>query len=176
MKMMFRYLRWIALGIGLVLLLIAVGLGVYSNTEGFRRMVREQLVAAINSSIRGAVTLERIEGSVWGDLTLHDVRLRYQNSDIVRIARLKLSYELLPLLFGRLQIDRAEAAEPAVQIVRDEQGRWNIAEALSSDDTSESQLAVVLKSLALRQGDLELRILGTEPQEYRLRNVLLDGR
>lgn len=173
---MFRYLRWIALGIGLVLLLIAVGLGVYSNTEGFRRLVREQLVAAINSSIRGTVTLERIEGSVWGDLTLHDVRLRYQDFDIVRIARLKLSYALLPLVFGRLQIARAEAAEPAVQIVRDEQGRWNIAEALSSDDTSESQFAVVLSSLALRQGSLDLRILGTEPQEYRLRNVLLDGR
>ncbi len=173
---MFRYLRWIALGIGLVLLLIAVGLGFYSNTESFRGLVRAQLIAAINGSIRGTVSLERIEGSLWGNVVLHDVRLRYQNSDIVRIARLKLSYALLPLLRGQLQIARAEAAEPAVQITRDEQGRWNIAEALSSDDTSESQFTVVLKSLALRQGDLDLRMLGPDPTEYRLRNVMLDGR
>ena len=147
---MLRYLRWIALGVGLVVVLLAVGLGVYSNTDAFRRLVREQLIASINSSIRGAVTLERIEGSIWGDITLHDVRLRYEESDIVRVPRLKLSYALLPLLRGHLQIARAEAMEPSVQIVRDAQGRWNIAEALSSNDTTESQFFLVLKSLALR--------------------------
>ena len=173
---MLRYLRWIALGVGLVVVLLAVGLGVYSNTDAFRRLVREQLIASINSSIRGAVTLERIEGSIWCDITLHDVRLRYEESDIVRVPRLKLSYALLPLLRGHLQIARAEAMEPSVQIVRDAQGRWNIAEALSADDTTGSQFSVFLKSLALRQGNLDLRLSGTEPKEYRLQNVMLDGR
>jgi len=173
---MLRYLRWFALGIGLLVLLLAVGLGVYTNTEAFRVLVREQVVAAINSSIRGAVTLERIEGSIWGDITLHDVRLRYQETNIVVVPRLKLSYALLPLLRGELRISRADATEPSVQILRDAQGRWNIAEALSSDDTTESQFSVFLKSLALRQGNLDLRLLGTEPKEYRLQNVMLDGR
>src|SRR3970282_526212 len=159
MKIMLRYLRWFALGIGLLVLLLAVGLGVHPNTEAFRVLVREQVVAAINSSIRGAVTLERIEGSIWGDITLYDVRLSYEESDIVLVPRLRLSYALLPLLYGRLQIARAEAAEPSVQIMRDEQGRWNIAEALSSDDTTESQLSVGLNSLALREGNLDLRFL-----------------
>lgn len=173
---MMRYLGWIALGIGLLILLLAVGLGIYSNTEAFRRLVREQVVAAINESIRGTVTLERIEGSFWGNITLHNVRLRYQESDIVRIPRLKLSYALLPLLRGRLQIARAEAAEPVVRVVRDERGQWNIAEALSSVDTSAARFSVVLKSLALRQGNLDLRLSGTQMKEYRLRNVMLDGR
>ncbi|HLN86717.1 MAG TPA: hypothetical protein VK200_09640, partial [Candidatus Limnocylindrales bacterium] len=35
---------------------------------------------------------------------------------------------------------------------------------------------MLLKSLALRHGNLTLRLLGTEPKEYRLRDVLLDGR
>jgi autotransporter translocation and assembly factor TamB len=175
-KMMVRYLRWIALGAGLLIVLLAVGLCLYTKTETFRRLVREQVIAAINNSIRGAVSLDRIEGSLWGDITLHNVRLRYHDSDIVRIPRLKLSYALLPLLHGRLQIAHAEAAEPWAQIVRDTQGRWNIAEALSSVDTTASQFAVVLKSLALRQGNLDLRLLGTEAEEYRLRSVMLDGR
>ncbi len=176
MRKVFSYLRWVLISAGLLLGLAAVALGIYTNTEAFRRLVREQVIAAINNSIRGAVTLERIEGSLWGNITLHDVRLRYQDSDIVRIPRLKLSYALLPLLRGQLQIARAEAAEPSAQIVRDAQGHWNIAEALSSVDTTESQFSMVLKSLALRQGNLDLRLLGTEPKEYRLRNVMLDGR
>src|SRR6186997_429 len=94
----FTYLRRIVLALGLLLLLLAIGLGIYSNTEAFRQMVREQVVAAINSSIRGSITLERIEGSIWGNVTLHQVRLRYQNAEIVHIPQLELSYALLPLL------------------------------------------------------------------------------
>jgi len=172
---MFRYLHWIARAAGLVLLLV-VALGVYTNTEAFRQLVREQLIVAINNSIRGVVSLDRIEGSLWGNVTLHNVRLRYQEFDILRIPRLKLSYALLPLLRGQLQIARAEAAEPSAQIVRDGQGQWNIAEALSALEQTESQFSVVLNSLVLRKGSLDLRLLGTEPERYRLHDVMLDGR
>jgi len=173
---MFRHLRWIALGVGLLFLLLAVALGVYTNTEHFRRLVRDQLLDVINHSIRGSISLDRVEGSVWGNITLHDVRLRHQDSEIVRVPRLKLAYALLPLLRGQLQIVRAEAAQPSAQIERDAQGRWNIAEALASNGETGSQFAVVLKALVLRQGNVDLRVAGAEPQEYRLREVLLDGK
>ena len=176
MKKLWSYFRWILLGAGMFIVLAAVALGIYSSTEAFRRLVREQLIAAVNGSIRGTLSLERIEGSIWGDLTLHDVRLSYQQDDIVRIPRLKLTYALLPLLRGELQISRAEALEPAVYIVRDAQEHWNIAEALGSDDTGESEFSVLLKSLALRQGLIELHLMGQDPKQFRLQNVGMDGR
>jgi uncharacterized protein involved in outer membrane biogenesis len=126
----FKYLRRIGMAIGLLLVLLAIALGIYSNTEAFRQMVREQLIAALNASIRGSITLERIEGSIWGNVTLHQVRLRYRDADIVQIPQLKLSYALLPLWRGHLQITRAEAAQPQVRLVRDRGGGWNIVDAL----------------------------------------------
>lgn len=172
----FSYMRWIALGVGIVVLLLAIVLGVYSNTEAFRQMVREQLLAAINDSIRGSVTLDRIEGSLWGDVTLHDVRLRYQDVDIARVPQLNLSYALLPLFRGQLQITRADASEPAVRVVRDRRGDWNIAEALASKTESPSQLTVLLKSLALHGGDLAIRLDGDAPQRYHLKNLSVTSR
>ena len=173
---MARYLRWIALGIGLFILLSAVAIGLYSNTEAFRRLVREQVIEAINSSIRGSVTMGRIEGSIWGDITLYDVRLRFHGSDIVTVPQLKLSYALLPLLRGRLQIGRLEALDPTAQLVRDAAGRWNILEALGSEEPTKRPFSLALKTLTLRRGNLDLRLLEPESARYRLRNVTLVGR
>ena len=172
----FKYLRRIGMAIGLLLVLLAIALGIYSNTEAFRQMVREQLIAALNASIRGSITLERIEGSIWGNVTLHQVRLRYRDADIVQIPQLKLSYALLPLWRGHLQITRADAAQPQVRLVRDRGGGWNIVDALGSDTESQTQLTVLLESLALRDGDLEIHLDDDAPQRYHLKNLSLASR
>ncbi len=176
MKKPFRSLRWIGLGVGLLLFLLAIVLGVYANTEHFRRLVREQLVTAINRSIQGSISLDRIQGSIWGSLTLHDVRLRYHDADVVQVPQLKLRYALLPLLWGQFTITRAEATAPSVQLVRDGQGRWNIVEALTAQGEAGSDFAVQLKGLSLRQGKLDLVATGAPFDDIRLRALMLDGR
>ena len=176
MGIIFHYLKWIALGAGLLFLLLAIALGVYTNTEHFRRLVQDQLVAAINGSIRGSISLDRIEGSIWGSITLHDVRLRYQESDILRIPQLKLAYALLPLLRGQLKIARAEATQPSIELARDAQGRWNITQAFSSDSETTSAFTVLLSSLVVRGGSLDIQLEGTEPKEYRAKNFAMQSR
>jgi len=172
----FKYLGRFVLALGLLFVMLALGLGYYSNTEAFRQMIREQLVATINSSMRGSISLERIEGSIWGDVTLHQVRLRYRDADIAQIPQLKLAYALLPLWRGQLQITRAEAAQPALRLVRDGSGDWNIAAALGSDTDSQSSLTVLLQSLALRGGDVDIRLDGAAPHRYRLKNLTAASR
>jgi autotransporter translocation and assembly factor TamB len=158
-----------------VLLLLIIAAAIYTNTEGFRRMVRDQVLEAINSGMRGSVTLDRIEGPLWGDLTIHDIRLRYQDSDILAIPRVRLAVSLLPLLFGQIQLTYIEASDPVVLIARDAEGRWNIAEAVASDTPSDSQIEVLLKSLMIRGGDLTLRFAGEGPSEYHVRDLDLQG-
>lgn len=176
MRSLFKYLGRIFLALTLLLVVLAIGLAIFSNTERFRQMVREQVIAAINSSMRGKITFDRIAGSIWGDVVLHDVRLRYRDEEIARVAQLKLAYALWPLLEGKLQITRAEAAKPVVRLVRNRQGVWIIAEALGSDTESQSQLTVHLKSLRLHNGDLDIRLEGDTPQRYRLKNLALASR
>ena len=89
-------------------MLIAIGLAIYRNAEVFRQMVRAHVIAAVNGSIRGSLMGERLEDSTGGNVLLNDVRSRYQDMDIVQVARLRLSYVLVPLLCGHLRITRAE--------------------------------------------------------------------
>ena len=78
-------IKWFALGGAVVLLCAVLGVALYTRTENFQRWVREEAVSAVNSSIRGALTIDRLEGSVWRHLTLYGVALRYEDDEIVRI-------------------------------------------------------------------------------------------
>jgi autotransporter translocation and assembly factor TamB len=176
MKKLLQAIRWIVISAAALLLFLVVGLGFYARTENFRRLVQDQLLGAINESIRGSVSLERIEGTFWGDVVLGDVRVRYGDNDIVKVPRLRISYSLLPLLRGRVRISRAEALDPVLHVTRDPQGRWNIVEAFSSDDVEPSRVAITLNAVSLRRANIDVILAGAEPEGYQLTGLDLRGR
>jgi autotransporter translocation and assembly factor TamB len=178
MQKFWRIIRWSVLGLGVVFLLVVVGLAIYTRTENFQQWVREQAVAAANASIRGTISLERLEGSVWHQLTLHNVELRYEGAELVQVPRLELSFSLLPLMWGQFRVARIDALQPRAHLIQDEQGRWNVVEALSPrqpEPETKSELIVLVKSLRLRDADIDLRLAGSDGTVQRLKNLNLQG-
>src|SRR5207247_5248515 len=117
-----------------LLFLLVLGVAVlafYTHTYGFRDFVRQKLVTVINDSVRGKISVARLDGSVWGSLTLIDVRLADNENEIARIPRLKVNYALLPLIWGRIQVFRLEVTQPFLRLSEGPNGVWNIVEALS---------------------------------------------
>src|SRR5918996_5361087 len=98
MRKLWRVIKWSVLGLGAVFVVVVVGLAVYARTENFAQWAREQAVAAANAAILGTISLERLEGSVWHHLTLHNVALDYDGAEIIQAPRLELSFSLLPLI------------------------------------------------------------------------------
>jgi autotransporter translocation and assembly factor TamB len=167
----------LVLGLGLLFFLIILGLTFYTRTENFTRWARDQAVAAVNASIRGSVSVERLE-LLWSRLTLHNVALRYEESEIVKIPRLQISFSLLPLVWGRLQISRIDALQPRAALTEDRNGSWDLIEALAPrepDQETTSALTVLVKSLRLRDADLALRQVSADEKLYRLKNLNLEG-
>ena len=78
MRRFLRVMTWLALGFGLLLLLAVIGVTIYTRTERFTRWARDEAVTAVNGLIRGSVSVERLEGSVWRHLVLYNVGLRYE--------------------------------------------------------------------------------------------------
>jgi len=111
MKNLLRALKWVVLGLGSLLVVATVAVVVYTNTENFTRWAREEAVTAVNGLIRGTVSVERLEGSVWSRITLYDVALQYEQQEILKIPRLDVSFSLLPLIFGRLETAAIDAAQ-----------------------------------------------------------------
>src|ERR1041384_966250 len=100
MKKLMRLIAWLAFGLGILLLLVIVGVAIYTRTERFTGWARDQGIAAVNNAIRGSVTVERLEGSIWRHLILHNVALRYEDAEILAIPRLEVTFSLLPLVWG----------------------------------------------------------------------------
>ncbi|MGH8654496.1 MAG: translocation/assembly module TamB domain-containing protein [Gammaproteobacteria bacterium] len=162
-----------------ILLLVVVGLVLYSRTEGFRDRLRDEVVAALNESIRGEIGLGRVQGSIWAKLVLSDLSVRYQGDVLLGVPRISVSYRLLPLLRGRLEIDSLRVVGVVMRAKQDAQGHWNVAEALSSGkpETEEGAglpLTVALHEIVLRGRRIELRPPGG--QSYHLTDTELDAR
>src|SRR5678815_3323295 len=104
MKKLLRVIIWLASGFIVLLLLAVIGVTIYTRTERFTRWARDEAVAAVNGMIQGSVSVERLEGSVWRHLVLHNLGLRYQDHEILSVPRLEVSFSLLPLIWGELRI------------------------------------------------------------------------
>src|SRR5262245_27886917 len=174
MEKFWRFCRWLRLALVVLLVLGVAGLAFYTHTDDFREFVRQRLVTAINDSIHGKVSLARLDGSVWGSLSLIDVSLIDNEAEIARIARLKVNYALLPLIWGRIQILRLEAAQPLVWLKEGRDGVWNIVEALApAEPQSETpNLVVSISSLELQKADIDISFSGNS---YRLTDLDLQG-
>src|SRR5262245_38722260 len=119
-------------------------------------------------------SVTKLDGSVWGSLTLINVRLIDNEAEIVRIPRLKVNYALLPLIWGRIQILHLEAAQPLVWLKEGRDGVWNIVEALApAEPQSETpSLVVSISSLELQKADIDISFSGNS---YRLTGLDLQG-
>jgi autotransporter translocation and assembly factor TamB len=174
MEKFWRFCRWLRLALVVLLVLGVVGLAFYTHTDGFRELVRQKLVTAINDSIHGKVSLARLDGSVWGNLTLIDVRLVDNEAEIARIPRLKVNYALLPLIWGRIQVFRLEATQPLMWLKEGRDGIWNIVAALApvEPESETPSLTVSISSLELQKSDIDVSFSG---RSYRLTGLDLQG-
>ncbi|MGB7946410.1 MAG: AsmA family protein, partial [Candidatus Binatia bacterium] len=174
MKKVWQILRWVGWGLACLVVLAVVAFTFYTHTDGFRAFLREQLVSAINDSIRGKVSVEKIEGSVWGSLTLVDVRITNDQTEIVAIPRLKVSYALMPLVWGHVQVLRAAATQPQLQLREGPDGVWNIVAAFAPvEPQSDGPAPVVsIRSVEVDKGNVEVVFGG---RSYRLAGLDLRG-
>lgn len=177
MKRFFTWLRWTLLAGTLLLVLAIAGILIYTQTDNFRRLVQEKALTAINQSINGVISWNRLEGSVLGNLRIYDLRLRYRERDVFRAARAELGYSLLPLLWGRVQITQLKAANPWLELRKDEDGDWTIVEALSTGEpsTEPSKWVFAIDGLAIEDGELIFEPETAKPDVYRVRRLNLDG-
>jgi autotransporter translocation and assembly factor TamB len=177
MKKIFTWIRWTLLICALLLVAGSAAILMYTQTDGFRRMVEVKAVTAINQSITGVVSWNRVEGSLLGNLRIYGLRLSYQNRDIFRAARADLGYSLLPLLWGRVRITQLRAAQPWLELRKDAGGDWTLVEALSAREpsTEPSQWVVAIDSISIEDGELILEPAASKPEGYRMRRLNLNG-
>ena len=173
-----RVIKWFFVGSAVLLLLVVAAVVIYTRSEHFTRWLREEAVAVVNNMIRGSISVERLEGSVWRDVTLHNVALSYENVEVLAIPRVAISFSLWRLLWGELQISQIDGLKPRASLQQDREGRWNLIEALgprAPDPEQSSKFSTVIRSLRLRDAIIDLRLAGQEEKPYRLQSLALEA-
>lgn len=177
MRKFLRILKWSAATFGVLFLLAVIGVAIYTRTDGFNRWLREQAIALANQSIQGTLSVERLTGSFWRRLTLYNVTLRHEETEIANIPRLEVGFSLIPLIWGQLKISSIEATEPRLNLAQNAAGEWNLVQALAPrepEPEKKSGFVVLVRSFQLRDAGVALRMASSD-KVYRLQNLSLQG-
>jgi hypothetical protein len=120
-----RVIRVLALS-GLVFVLLAVTLVLFTESEVFRSWARDQIIRAADSSLTARLTIGRIEGNIFSGWELRDIALVADAGPIARIRSLVLRYNLWSLPWKRIEIDELTINEASITVTRGAAGGWNI--------------------------------------------------
>lgn len=152
-----------------------------SAAERLHGYVRDQLVAYLNTTFRGEISIGKTAGSVLGGLTFYDVALRYEGTEVLSIPRLTVEYNLLQLVRGRVQITQVQGLQPVLRLKQDAEGRWNILEAFAAkgeetpeEPEEEGGFDILLDKATFQGAQIAVTPAGQDAGTYHLTETDLD--
>jgi autotransporter translocation and assembly factor TamB len=165
--------------LALLAAVIVVAGVIYVRTNSFGQVLKERVTNLLATSFRGEVTLGQIDTSSWGALTIHELRIKYGGATVVRIPQIQLGYSLIPLLWHEARID-ITAIDPAIHLQRENNGQWNLMEALAAKSTaaansSSSAFTIYLDKFGVRNGAIDLASQGASGTHYRFEAIGLQA-
>jgi hypothetical protein len=172
-------------GAGLVLLVALAGAGYVSflarrlNTPAFQKSLLAQAKAAVGADVR----VKKMEISLFSGMTLRGIAIENPApfpGDLLTADAFVLRYRLLPLLAGRLEVERLGLQRPALALAMDARGVFNYEKLGRSSRPAPLPAAsavvplhVVLKRLSVADASIVLtdetrsRLLAIEDADFR---------
>src|SRR6266481_2257892 len=169
MSLFVRYLKRALVMLALLAAVVILAGVIYVRTGSFGRLLKSQASNLLATSFRGEVTLGEIDTSIWGALTIHELSIKYGGATVVRIPQIHLAYSLIPLLWHEVRIE-ITAVDPAINLERESDGKWNLMKALGS-----RAFTIYLDKLGVRNGAIDLAPQGANGPHYRFEAADLDA-
>ncbi len=178
MGLFFRYLKRAILALVLLAAAIIAAGMIYIRTASFGHLLEIQVGRLLARTFRGEVTLGHIDPSTWGGLTIHELSVRYKDTTIVRIPRVRLDYGVIPLLWHEVRLELI-AFDPMIRLRRDSDGEWNLMNALASKSPAARSgpvgFTIYLDKLRIRNADVELAPRTANGPVYHFEGTDLDA-
>ena len=178
MDLIVRYLKRVLLALALLTATIITAGMIYIRTDSFGRLLKNQVGSLLARTFRGEVRLGRIDTSIRGALTIHELSVRYEGTTIVRVPQVRLGYFLIPLLWREARLE-ITAFDPTIRLQRDSDGKWNLLKALASKSPAASSgpigFTVYLDKIGIRNGVIDLAPQTANGPLYRFEATDLDA-
>ncbi|MGQ1890864.1 translocation/assembly module TamB domain-containing protein [Thermophagus sp. OGC60D27] len=151
------------------IVVVVLLLVLFAQTVAFHRIVKEQVVKALNKTINGEVRIESLEGNFYNQLSVSGLFVGTNQGDtLMAMDDLTLGYSLWPLLKGRVHLYSVRMVRPVVKLEQSADSLWNFeklfptTEVADEDSVTEpTSLSFVVKRLGITNGHVTLNFLGS---------------
>jgi translocation and assembly module TamB len=154
LKYSFLSISWLLI---LITAIIVLALGIIQT-----KVFREKLVSFIEKKapdyINGSLTIGKIEGDFFTHLVLSDVLLLNASDTILYVPRLETSYNLLPLMHRRVNIEDLKISSLYVNLKQINDSTWNVQQILkpSEPETANKDTISTGKSMDVYLSSFEI--------------------
>jgi len=144
--------------IGVSALFAAIVIIGFTRTNAFRSYLRDMIVEAASTGIRGELSFGALRGNLFTGFRVDSVRVRESGEDVATIDRIEARYDPLSLLAKHISISRVTLVNPTFKIVRSAAGSWNVARLIKSAraDTTPSLWITDLRQVQLKNARFTL--------------------
>jgi len=184
-------MKKILLAVGALLLLaviVVAGLGFYLASRLNTSELEKQVLAQAKATLGTEIQVQDMEVSLLSGVTLEGIRIANPApfaGDLLTAEAFVLRYRLLPLLAGRVQVDRLALEKPVLALAMDAKGGFNYeklggaaakgapATPGQAAPTAAAPLRIVMKSLAVENGSVVMndqtraRLMAVEDIDFR---------
>ncbi|WP_303919978.1 translocation/assembly module TamB domain-containing protein [Draconibacterium sediminis] len=170
---------WLLAGI-IILLLLS---GLLIQTQPIKNKLARVAVKQAEKVVNGELTIGKISGNFFSNLSLEDVLWTYREDTFIYINSVAASYSLWPLTRGELQLAKASINEPFVNFQQRQDSTWNFnslvkEQAESSSDTTSASgnFRLLLSNFQIIDGRMQIQALDSLiPNEVRNINLEANG-
>lgn len=172
-----KILGWTILGVVTIILLAVLLL----QTSFVKKKIAAFAEKQANTFINGELTLGEIGGNFFTNLTLKNILFTQSGDTIGYIQELKTSYNLLPLMSGKLDVRSVQLSGPRFFLKQINDSVWNVQQLIkpsadTTTDTTTSNFAFHLAKFQLTGGTIHIDAHDTLiPQEINELNIALSG-
>src|ERR1700733_13704578 len=132
MRLAWKIVKWIAVSLSALIVFMIIAAVIVTDTNWFRDIARTKVNAILAGTFKGQLSIGRIEGSIWRELTLDDITLIYNGERIAHIERLRVAYGILSILHDTIDLTHLDLSGVELIVRQDSEGKWNAAEAVAS--------------------------------------------
>ncbi|MDL2241764.1 translocation/assembly module TamB domain-containing protein [Bacteroidales bacterium OttesenSCG-928-L03] len=169
-----KAIRYIGIILGALLFIVVVIPAGLIHTPAIQKKIVEGIADYFQEQTQTRFSIEKSEIRSFRKLTLHEVVLQEQDGDtIFNASRVAVGIKLLPLFQGKIQINSAELYSFDVQLYKETpDSPLNIQPIInafaSEEETKDSSIDLVIKTLRLFSGKLSFDVLNQPFRKERL--------
>ncbi len=156
-RVLAKSVAWLLVLVALAIVLALLVLQTPWAQERVRRLASDQA----NRFLDARLDIGRLEGSLLGGVTLHDVRLSRGREEIVTIDEVEVAYSLRQFFGDDIRIRALRLVRPRVVIARESDGRWSLAALARPREAAAaatgSRRPVLLQTIEIEDGHVDLR-------------------